>query len=163
MSALALRLGHRYDLWHRVTERARLHATLCFIGPFGSLTETQFAEIGHAVSSLAMPPFIAEFDRVMIFGQPTGKLVLCGDDGVTGIGMLHHELAVAMRMIGFRHWERKFTPHVTLNYGDCIVPEQQVREIRWHVTDVSLVCSAYGRGKHFVLHTWPLKAPKRFH
>jgi RNA 2',3'-cyclic 3'-phosphodiesterase len=163
MVGLASCLGDQHDLHHRPTEEERLHTTLYSVGCFAQMTKRRFAEIDEAVSNLAMPPFIASYDRVGIFGKAKGKLVLRGDEGVIGVAMLHDELATAMRMIGFRHWERNFTPHVTLNYGECAVIEQQVEEIRWVVSELSLVCSAYGRSKHLVLGQWRLKTPARFH
>ena len=163
MVGLASRLGDRYSLRHQPTEQDRLHSTQYFVDCFENVTPGRFAEIDQVVSRLTMPPFVACYDRAMKFGKTKGNLVLCGDEGITGVRMLHDELATAMRMIGFRYWERNFTPHITLNYGECAVPAQPVEGISWIVDELFLVCSAYGRSKHLVLGRWRLQTPVRFH
>jgi 2'-5' RNA ligase len=82
--------------------------------------------------------------------------VLRGDEGVTGIAMLHDEIVAATRGVTVHRSWRDFTPHITLNYGLCKVPEQAIDQIRWPVTEFALVCSVQGQHHHQVLKRWPL-------
>jgi len=161
ITRLGSRLGDRYNLPGRPTGAERVHTSLLGLCYFGQLTGTARSEINDMVSNLAMPPFVASFDLVRNFGRNGGPLVLCGDEGVIGVTMLHDELVTTTRMIGFRDQKRDFTPHITLNYRHCVVPEQSIDEIRWTVRELVLVCSLYGRHLHLVLARWPLRGPSR--
>jgi 2'-5' RNA ligase len=163
MTQLASRLGYRYDLPGQPTDTNRIHVTLGLLCRFGRLTAGTLADIDKAVSGLAMPPFLVRLDLAKNFGREKGALVLCGDEGVTGITMLREELATAMRIIGFRKWSTRYEPHATLNYGRCAVPEQTVDAIEWSVKELVLVCSMQGRRRHQVLGRWSLRAPAHLH
>jgi 2'-5' RNA ligase len=162
MTQLGSRFCHRYELPGRPTEAGRAHVTVHPLCCFGRLTRIALAEIDNAISHLTMPPFVASFDLVKNFGRNGGPLVLCGDEGVIGLAMLRDEIVTAMRTIGFRAQQRDFTPHITLNYGRCVVPDQSIEDIRWVVRELVLVCSLYGRHQHLVLARWPLRSPSRF-
>jgi RNA 2',3'-cyclic 3'-phosphodiesterase len=157
MAALGTRLRHRQQLLGEPAATDRLHVSLYFVCRFGRLTDRVFTAIRQAAADVKMPPFLAEFDRVLNFGREAGHLVLCGDEGVTGIGMLRDELVAAAVRVGFPCDTRAHTPHVTLNYGKCRVPEHAVPAIRWTVDELVLVCSLRGRQRHRVLGRWRLR------
>jgi len=159
MVGLARHFRKTYDLPFWRTARERVHVTLDLLCYYGQLTDEWLAAIGEALTDLRMPPFLAGFDLVRIFGREKGKLVLCGGEGVTGITMLRDEIVEATRAITYVPYRCDFTPHITLNYKDCSVPTQLIDEIRWPVREVVLVCSLHGRGCHRVLRRWQLQRP----
>jgi 2'-5' RNA ligase len=156
MTRLAAHLGREYNLPKSPADPERLHVSLCFLCSFGQLTHGRLAVIDDAVASLAMPPFLAEFERVGNFGRTAGPLVLRGVDGTAGITMLRDELTTVLSLCGFRGASKPFEPHVTLNYKPCAVPEQAAEGLRWTVCELVLVCSLRGRRRHRVLRRWPL-------
>jgi 2'-5' RNA ligase len=72
----------------------------------------------------------------------------------------HHALGIEMKKAGIgRSVTPRFTPHLTLLYGDRMVTERSIEPIRWTVRDFVLVQSLRGRGqaKHNLLARWPLR------
>jgi 2'-5' RNA ligase len=160
MVTLGSRLGWQFGLPGRPTHSERLHVSLCFLCRFVRLTSGLLAKIDDALSILTMPPFLIGFDRLMNFGRKSGPLVLCGnDDSVAGVMMLQQEIVSALTPVGFCRGRRSFTPHVTLNYANCIVPEREIEHISWLVQEVALVRSLHGRSQHRVLRRWTLQPP----
>jgi 2'-5' RNA ligase len=105
-----------------------------------------------------MPPFLVAFDRAMSFDSgEKNALVLRGDEGLSGLMMLQHDLVTALQEAGVvRRKGLQFTPHITLLYDKCRVREQAVEEIRWTVREIVLVQSLYGQSRHIPLARWPL-------
>lgn len=108
-----------------------------------------------------MPPFDVAFDRLESFRAKPGHvpLVLRGDDGLVGVMLLRRNLGEAMEKVGRGPYvQSRFTPHVTLLYGDRPIAEQRVETIGWKVQEFVLVRSLHGEGKHIELGRWPLRA-----
>jgi 2'-5' RNA ligase len=138
----------------------RFHTTLHPVGYYENLSPEDIDEIGAAVSTIKMPPFVASFDYAMSFtGKDERPLVLRGNDGVSGLTLLRDELVTVLQKIGFAHQKvPEFTPHITLLYDEHAVREQAVEEISWTVRDFVLVRSLYGQSQHNTLGRWPLRA-----
>ena len=62
-----------------------------------------------------------------------------------------------MKNTGFRRIASRFTPHMTLLYGDHTVVEHSIDAIQLTVRDFVLVQSLRGRGKHIHLARWSLR------
>jgi len=94
------------------------HVSLLGIGSWGRLSDEMLATVCEAAAALTMPRFLIAFDQAESFsGKPKRPLVLTGDEGVTGIRMLRHDLVRALREIGFMDGkDPTFTPHMTLLY-----------------------------------------------
>lgn len=162
---VAVRFCRRFCLPGDPTAIELLHVSLLGLCTFGQLTGRRLDAVAEALARLTMPCFLLEFDRVMHFGREQGPLVLCGDeDNLVGLRMLQRELVDAIRPIASPQRPLRFTPHVTLNYRKCSMPEEAeaVEAIRWQAADIALVCSLYGRHRHIELGRWPLASrPQR--
>lgn len=158
MALLGSSLCREYKLSGEPTEFNRVHVTLGKACCFGRLSPGTLADIDRVASNLSMPPFLAGLDHVKNFGREKGALVLCGGEGVVGIRMLRDELATGMRMIGLARWPRRYEPHATLNYKHCSLPRRDIEEIRWTVSELTLICSLEGRHLHRVIGRWQLRA-----
>jgi 2'-5' RNA ligase len=158
ISQLARHLWRELRLPLRPPAAERLHASLVHLCPFEGLRNGALDAIADVLANLGMPRFVAQFDHVMNFGRASGRLVLCGQEGVTGIHLLQSELGASMRKIGFSDAQPAHTPHITLNYGQCRLPPQMIEEISWPVEEVTLVCSLRGRRRHVRLASWQLRA-----
>ena len=72
-----------------------IHSTLWHIGDdFFPPPDTLIEALVQRAGVVRMPPFRASFDHVKSFSG--GALVLCGQDGVAGLEMLHLKLGSAL-------------------------------------------------------------------
>jgi 2'-5' RNA ligase len=136
-----------------------LHISLHGIGAYHGAPRAKVETAKQAAARVSMPPFDIVFDRAMSFGlkregQPF-VLRVCNDAALTSFYRL---LGDAMKSGGFRGVTSRFTPHMTLLYGDRIVRERAIEAIRWTVQDFVLVQSLPDRGhsKYIHLARWQL-------
>src|SRR5579864_1340720 len=144
-----------------IPRRSRcLHVSLLGLGLHGGLPEAIIETASKAVRTIAVRRFLISFDRVVNFGSaPNRALVLAGEEGVTGIEMLRHQLLAELRRRRLvRSWDKQFAPHMTLLYDPAEVRERTVEEIGWTATELVLVRSLFGYGRHEVLGRWPLSS-----
>jgi RNA 2',3'-cyclic 3'-phosphodiesterase len=135
------------------------HVSLFGLGCYGELADETITAACEAAASVTMKRFLIAFDYVESFGGNLKyPVVLTGDEGVTGITMLRHELIAALRKIGLvGAREPHFAPHMTLLYDPRKVREQAVEEISWTASDFLLVRSLHGQSRHELLGRWPLR------
>ena len=138
----------------------RLHVSLFHLGDYADPPRSIVTAACEAGATVAMPPFDVAFNRAMSFSGRPGSLpfVLCGDDGVAGLMMLHQRLGTAMRNAGLWRWAKPhYTPHMTLLYdADCVV-EHAIESVRWTAREFVLVHSLRGRSQYVSLDRWPLR------
>lgn len=147
--ALALRLGDVYGLTGKPLALERLHVTLCFLGDHDGLPPPLLAMAGAMAEGLHAAPFELAFDRVMSFERKgDAPLVLCRDDACAPLDALRRQLGADAA--------QGFKPHVTLRYDPKWISLQEVAPISWKVTEVLLIHSLIGRGRHEVLGRYPL-------
>jgi RNA 2',3'-cyclic 3'-phosphodiesterase len=158
LDRLAWYLRGKHKLKGRPRPDRCLHVSLYGIGDYADLPRDAVGAIGEAVSTVTMPPFAVAFDHVTSFGRARKRpVVLVGDDGMAGLRMFQHELATALRKIGFvRRKEQPYHPHITLLYDESEIAYQVVEEIRWTVREFVLARSLYGEARHLSLARWPL-------
>jgi RNA 2',3'-cyclic 3'-phosphodiesterase len=151
--ALALRLGEVYGLTGKPLPLERLHVTLCFLGDHDGLPPQLLAMADALAKQLRSAPFELAFDRVMSFERRRdAPLVLCRDDACASLDGLRQQLGAAPG--------ESFTPHVTLRYDPKRISLQEVAPISWQVTEVLLIRSLIGYGRHDVLERYPLSREK---
>jgi len=163
MAALVTRLRAEYDLQSRAVLADRLHATLRVLGDYSGLPPDVLASAARAARETAreVAPFKASFDRVLTFmtrSRRSGRrpLVLTGGDGVAGLHALYGALSRALLKAGLPGNPPGFTPHLTLMYDQCVVPEHGVAPVSWTVPELVLLHSRIGRNLPYtVLGRWP--------
>lgn len=141
----------------------RRHVTIHHIGNFPEVWDEVVDPCRAAGDTVAMPPFVAAFDRLTSFRGAHGNspLVLLGDDGVIGLRILHRLLGEALGRSFAGRWQPKrfFTPHVTLLYDSQRIHERPIEPVSWMVREFMLVNSLVGLGRHDVLARWTLRTP----
>ncbi|MBD0416096.1 2'-5' RNA ligase family protein [Oryzicola mucosus] len=145
----------------RCLERSRLHLSLSHIGDYTRLKSSRVYAVGLAASEVSAPAFevrlhaIRSFDgRPPVANKPRSRpLVLLGDGD--GLPKLHATLTEALREKGLRVATR-FTPHLTLSYGEATVPLQAIEPMRFIAKEFALVHSMLGQGRYNILGRWPL-------
>jgi 2'-5' RNA ligase len=147
--ALALRFGEVYGLTGKPLALENLHLTLCFLGEFDGVPPPLLARVEAMGQQLHAAPFELAFDRVMSFERRHDPpLVLCREDACAQLDELRRQLGVDP--------VESFKPHVTLRYDRRKIPLQEVARISWIATEVLLIRSLIGHGRHEVLGRYPL-------
>jgi len=142
---------------HRVAANL-LHISLHGIGAYDGLPRAVVQRAKEAGAALLTKPFDIVLDRAMSFGpkRQVRPLVLRTGDEVALV-TFHRLLGGALKNAGFRRIASRFTPHMTLLYGDRTVVERPIDAIQWTVRDFVLVRSLRGQSKYIHLARWPLR------
>jgi 2'-5' RNA ligase len=156
--AFALDLSKSHGLVGRPLAVERLHTTLCFLGEHAELPPVLLAAADQAASGLQHAPFELAFDRVMSFSrQGEVPVVLCQREQCAPLARLRAALCAALAGTGrFQLENREFKPHVTLLYDRRPLPPEDIAPIGWFVTELVLVRSLIGQGRHEVLSRYAL-------
>jgi 2'-5' RNA ligase len=152
----AWHLRGKHGLVRKPRATALLHVTLRHFGVYpGSPPDPLITTVCQAAATVVMPRFVAMFDRVGSFGS---SVVLLGDDGVIGLLKLQHIIDDALKKAGLGRWGKsRSTPHMTLLYDDCGIPEQFVEPAVWTVQEFVLIRSLIGQSRHIEFDRWPLR------
>ena len=164
-SPLAFSLAQRLRAEHRLSGKPisveRLHVTLHWLQDHAALPQELVVQAIAAAGRVEMAPFEVVFDRVESLGDANhgGPLVLAGSTGLVALRRLQRTLGDAMREAGLGEYVRtRFRPHVTLLRDDKYVARQAVDPIHWTVSELVLVHSVIGEGRHITLGQWPLQS-----
>jgi 2'-5' RNA ligase len=156
-----VRLRERLLLERGLTGRRialeRLHVSLHMIGAWHGLSRAAVRTAKDVGVAFSNPPFELVFDRTMSFGE---RAFVLRAKAEAAFMSFHHALGIEMKKAGIgRSVTSRFTPHLTLLYGDRMVAERSIEPIRWTVRDFVLVQSLRGRGRsrHIHLARWPLR------
>lgn len=154
-SGLSARLGLR----GRLVTPELLHFTLHCLGIFPNVPKTVEDIATVCGDAVRMRPFSVSLNRVMSFRRVRGvpPIVLCGDDGVLGLRILHKSLGDSLRTKTFGRWRSQpFEPHMTLTYEGMAIEEQAIEPINLTIREFALVNSLVGKGRHVPLARWQL-------
>lgn len=141
----------------------RLHATLVPLGSYeGGVPPKVLGVLLRAGACLDALPFRVCFDTLQSRGPSSemGTVELAGQgSGVRPLYRLRRELVAALLAVGWpKAWiPTSFYPHITVDYMHEPVGTRRVEPLAWDVTEVRLVDSLYGQGRHEVLASWPLR------
>jgi RNA 2',3'-cyclic 3'-phosphodiesterase len=135
-----------------------LHFTLYLIGLFPDVPQSIIDAVVRCGNTVGMRPFIVSLDTVMNFHRRNGPplIVLCGNDGVLGLRMLHKMLGVALARTLGPGRSMPFEPHMTLSYRAMEIPRTAIEPIRFTIREFVLVNSIFGTSRHDVLLRWHL-------
>jgi len=159
---LAHSLRAKHGLRGKPIPADRVHVTLHHLGDHAGLPDSLIAMASEAAARVSMSQFEVEFDRVASFSGNGGRKHPCvlrndAKDANAPLFALHGESGALLRAAGLgRHLQRRFTPHVTLLYGERSVAVEPVEPIAWRVREFGLVHSLLGRSEHRVLGRWEL-------
>lgn len=141
----------------------RLHATLVPLGSYAHRIPPEVLRVArNAGALLNEAPFRVCFDTLQSRGPQSeiGTVELAGHGaGVQPLYRLRRQLVAALLEVGWpAEWIRpSFFPHVTVDYEHRPVSARRIEPLAWDVTEVRLVDSHYGKGRHEVLACWPLQ------
>lgn len=135
----------------------RLHITLQVLGVYpGVLPAGVLEAVQAAMTRLDYPAFEVDLDHAQSFAG-SHAFVLHGGEHEAAIRELGVRLGMALRSHGL-HPQHSRKPHMTLVYdGSHDVPDREVEAIHWTASEVLLVLSPQGLGRHDHLGSWPLR------
>ncbi|RDJ24063.1 2'-5' RNA ligase [Bosea caraganae] len=151
-------LRSRYRLKGQRFAAERYHVTL-HGGALPGGTEAELvARMAAAADGMSPAGFAVGFDHALSFpgGGEEHPFVLSFSDQLWGLRTLHAALGRAMAANGLLV-ARSFTPHLTMLYDPCVVPETDIEPIRWTAHDFVLIRSLHGQSHYQFLGRWPLK------
>jgi 2'-5' RNA ligase len=138
----------------------KYHLTLHFLGDHPALPGDLLERAKAAAVMVRSAPFQFALDNVSSFrGKWQSPCVLrCARETDVALRAFFRDLGDALTAQGLGHYvERRFTPHVTLAYGNNALTEPiAVTPIIWPVSDFVLIDSHFGKSHHEVLETWRL-------
>jgi 2'-5' RNA ligase len=139
---------------------AQYHITLHFLGDYRQPPEEIIKRAQAAAESVRCAPFDVVLDSVSSFrGRLRSPCVLrCAKDADAALQLFWRELGRTLVMHGLdEHLERRFTPHLTIAYGDnALGSPVAVTPIAWKAADFVLIVSLVGKTIHNVLGSWIL-------
>jgi 2'-5' RNA ligase len=150
-------LGAQHGLGRGFIAADRLHITLQFVSWKREAVHRFLPQAEEIVSRLSLAPVEVLLTEALSFRSGRGEypLVLRGEN--PAIKALCGSLGEAMRQLGLGSFvKRSVTPHMTLLYDPKLVPAQPIEPISWRATELTLIHSLQGRGRHDVLARWPL-------
>jgi 2'-5' RNA ligase len=137
----------------------RYHVTLHSLGAMPHVSSDLVAATTESFAPMAArtEPFEMHVNRALSFEikRPKSPFVLSNSK-------INWPLLDLYRRLG-KHLGRNrttFTPHITLLYDAKRIPEHTVAPISWAVTELVLVRSYVGQGRHEHLAHWPLKGSR---
>jgi 2'-5' RNA ligase len=141
----------------------RLHLTLLSLGRFEGCILGDLLHLARvAGAAVDDEPFHIALDRLRSRGGGSMGTVELGGDGAAlrKLYRLQRDLRKSVIRAGFPASELRtsFTPHMTLDYKHPrVLPQTLETPIAWPVTELCLVDSLYGQGRHEVLERWTLR------
>lgn len=140
----------------------RLHVTLYFVGDFADGVSQEVLDSAHAAAKgITAKEFDLDFDTALSFRSKAAErpLVLCSSSPLNKLQLFRQELAERLRRNGLIGDKAAFTPHITLAYEQCNIPEQVVASrVEWTAREFVLIKSLVGKGHYEVLERWSLHA-----
>lgn len=141
-----------------VLRTERLHVALCSLGDFAYVPDATIARARAAAERIDARSFGVTFDQLLSFnGRPGHRpLVLAGQAGLETLIDFQQRLRDALGKAGLRVSRARFTPHVTLLYGERRPDQYTIDPITWTVREFVLIHSWLGRTHYDVIGRWPL-------
>jgi len=153
---LAQRARAMHGLWGVPLGPSRYHVSLLSLGGYFQLPPQLVAKASHLFAPIAAatPRFEVSFDHALTFKtrQLNQPFVLCGSGENDALADFHRRLWAAEGSV-----PGSFHPHVTLLYDSKHIDEHGIEPVSWQVSELVLVRSFYGQGRHEHLARWPLQ------
>jgi 2'-5' RNA ligase len=161
-------------LWNRTRHRLatqksvpmppeRLHTTLMPLGCFEDRVPDTVLNLALAAGgAVDDEPFELVFNVIRSRGGgPFGTVELAGHGpALRRLRCLQRDLREQLIRVGFPAGRLRgsFTPHMALDYRHpIVVPRSLETPIAWPVTELCLVDSLHGQGRHEMLCRWPFR------
>ena len=147
----------KHGLRGKPIAKQRLHVTPASLGHFSGRPEwiIAVADAAARATAAATSPFDVGFNRAGSFvGRPDNRPFVLRDRGDNAALMTFQQRLWAD--LGGKG-RSAFTPHVTLLYDEQLVPEEEVRPVRWTVSEFVLIHSFVGHSRYETLGRWTLR------
>jgi 2'-5' RNA ligase len=158
----ARRVQRQHGMHGQPLHPSRCHMTVHHLGDYPELLPERVDAALMALDRTIAPAWEIAFDRIASFrGKHKHPCVLRCPDTESGAHALWRETWAHFAAAGFTQWlQSGFTPHVTLLYGDRLLPAPMAIEpIRWTVRELVLVHSRLGMTEYHSLGRRQLSDP----
>ncbi len=146
--------AHWFDAGRGVLRAEHMHVTLDLLDDISAFDRDLAKRMRDVGDALAADPFSIVLDRVV---GSTGSIALRPGHQVPALQALRDEIVRQRGGAGIagRNGYR-FSPHLTLGYRKGQPFEAAVAPVAWDVTEVVLIHSHVGAGRHDLLGRWAL-------
>ena len=135
-----------------------LHISLHLIGSFTGEIPAERVQFARGIAqAISTQSFELTLDSAMSFKGKTPPYVLRVSNGLEQIQTLWRDIGMAIADAGGPSRDASFTPHMTLAYGQRVVPAHPIAPIFWTVKDFVLIDSHFGASSYRILGRWPLQ------
>lgn len=137
------------DIGARRLPRKNLHISLVGLGRYADVSDGLVRRVLAAAGKIQIEPCRLIFDE-LVFAD--GRSLLAASEPVRGVIDLRRRVAGALASAGFPIApSSRFRPHVTLAYGTKARPSVPVDPVSWRASEIVLIDSAIGSGRHTAL------------
>lgn len=160
LAVLIHALRQHYGLWRKAVPQDRLHLTLWVSCDYEHPQTMLVALLRAAMDEAGLPSCSVKLDFIESGEDWVG---LTPRRPLRDLAYLQRCIAGASRRHGIPQRPGfDFAAHVTLSYRPSFALSEPVAELAWTPSEITLVESHVGCGKHVVLGRWPLgTAPAR--
>lgn len=157
--SLGAALSSKHGLKGRPLPPERLHITLQCL-PSERRDAAYFVPVANEIAAgLQSHSIELSLTKALSFrsGRGSYPFVLSGepDEELKG---LFDDLGQGMKAVGLgRYVSKSLTPHMTLLYDATMVAPEPIEPVTWRATELLLIHSLRGLGRHDVLARWPLR------
>jgi 2'-5' RNA ligase len=159
---LRQRFVHDHHMAGTWLKTERLHVSLHHVGDYKRLRTRVLYAARQAGDAISMRSFKVTFRFIgsleaapPLDGRPRGRPLVLLAEG-DALVELHQILGAAMKINGLRAGER-FTPHMTLFYGQKSIPVQAIEPICFVAKEFALIHSRLWLTQYDRVDRWPLR------
>jgi len=158
IAEMAARFRSEMHVKARPLPTGHLHVTLHHLGDFAHLPQGIVAWACAAAASVDASAFDVTFDRLASFSGKPGNwpLVLTQSAGLDELTVFWQRLGDVLRGAGASASRARFTPHLTLMYGERRFDPRVIEPLTWTVREFVLIDSWLGKTRYDVKGRWPL-------
>jgi 2'-5' RNA ligase len=146
----------KHGLTGKLPAPEQLHLPLAGVAVQAGLPSGLVDLTMQAAAAILMPSFDIVLDRARSLGSLRRRLVLCGDEGVSGAVVMQLAVQIATHALGIDADWRRHVPRVTVLEGWRGNVDEAIEPVRWTATEFVLLHRLRERREPVVLGRWPL-------
>ena len=149
------RLAVGYFGWVRPQKPETLHMTVCPLGEWDE-TADQLDRARRICAGVQGRQSTTTLTRGLSFNLKRKKpYVLAAAKAHPDLLSVKHQIVDALKVFDIKGESKSLTPHVSLYWGNGLVPEHPLKQpIEWRTRGIDLIISHIGEARHTLVERW---------